>query len=482
MAKKISLLFATPEAVPFGATGGLGIVLGSLPKAILQLSKVFEVGVILPLYGAVDESVRRDMEFLGCKEIHLAWRRQHCGVFKIVRDGVNYYFIDNEYYFKRDGLYGFGDDAERFAFFCKAVLETFDITGFYPSIIHANDWQTALIPIYLKRKYYDERRCIQTVFTIHNVEYQGKFGMEMLHGVFELDEGAKGAVEFDGCINLMKGAIECCDKLTTVSPNYARELNYAYFASGLENIIRSNAHKMTGIINGIDLEAYNPLRDKAIHVRYGRQSLQKKAENKNILQKALDLPQRNEIPLIAIISRLVAHKGMELIEHVGEELLQKDIQLVVLGKGDKRFEDYFHWLDFQYPHKVSALMMYDDVLARRIYAAADMLLMPSKSEPCGLSQMIGLRYGAVPIIMKVGGLSDTIRDVDYDENGNGFVFEHFNAHDMLYATQRAIEHYKDREKWNAFIKGIMGAQYGWRQSARKYIAMYKKMKDDRVNA
>lgn len=479
MAKKISLLFATPEAVPFAATGGLGIVLGSLPKAITKLSKIFEVGVILPLHGTVSPSVREEMEFLGDKEIQFSWRRQYCGVFRVVRDGVSYYFIDNEYYFKRDALYGFYDDGERFAFFCKSVLETFDITGFYPSIIHANDWQTALIPIYLKRKYYDERRYIQTVFTIHNIEYQGKFGMDMLYNMFDLDEGDRTAVEFDGCINLMKGAIECCDRLTTVSPNYARELKYAYFASGLEEIIRRNAGKMSGILNGIDLENYNPIRDESIYVRYGRQSIHKKAENKCFLQKALDLPGRADIPLIAVISRLVAHKGMELVERVGEELLQKDIQLVVLGKGDKRFEDYFHWLAFQYPHKVSALIMYNDVLARRIYAAADMLLMPSKSEPCGLSQMIGLRYGAVPIVMKVGGLSDTVRDKDCEENGNGFVFDQFNAHDMMFTTQRAIEYYKNREEWNAWIKNIMGAEYGWKQSARKYIALYKETNEKR---
>ncbi|MGI6349667.1 MAG: glycogen synthase [Eubacteriales bacterium] len=482
MAKKISLLFVTPEAMPFAATGGLGIVSGSLPKAIMQLSKVFEVGVILPLHGMVSESARQEMEFLGQKEIQLAWRSQYCGVFKMTRDNVHYYFIDNEYYFKRDGLYGFYDDGERFAFFCKAVIETFDITGFYPTILHANDWQTALIPIYLKRKYYDDRRLIQTVFTIHNIEYQGKFGMEALYDVFDLGEEARATVEFDGCINLMKGAIECCDKLTTVSPGYAQELKYAYFANGLENIIRNNAYKMIGILNGIDLEVYNPLRDEAIPVQYSRQSIRRKAENKQILQKSLDLPQRDEIPLIAIISRLVAHKGMELIERVGEELLQNDIQLVVLGKGDKRFENYFHWLAFQYPHKASALTTYDDALARRIYAAADMLLMPSKSEPCGLSQMIGLRYGTVPIVMKVGGLGDTIRDVDYHEDGNGFVFDHFNAHDMLFAVQRAIEHYNHREQWNGFIQRIMGTEYGWKQSARKYIAMYKKMKDDRVIA
>ena len=391
-------------------------------------------------------------------------------------EGVKFYFIDNEYYFKREGnIYGFYDDGERFAFFSRAALDTIAKLDIYPDILHCNDWQTAGSIIYLKGMYYgDEKfRKIKTIFTIHNIEYQGKFSMDTFESLFGFSENLKPWVEFDGLVNLMKGAIEMSDIVSTVSPTYANEIKDAYYAHGLEGIINRNANKLCGILNGIDIDYYNPETDKFIFKNYTALDLSGKAVCKKELQKMLNLAVREDVPVIAVISRLVSHKGLDLVKEIADALMSKDVQLVVLGKGETGYENFFIDLANRYKGKCATVIAYNQDLSRKIYSGADLFLMPSKMEPCGLSQMIASRYGTVPIVRETGGLNDSIKA--YVGNaGNGFTFHDYNAYDMLYVIGEAVRTYHDKNAWADVQNRAITTDFSWKYQAGEYEKMYNK--------
>ncbi len=474
MSKKI--LFAASEALPFVSSGGLADVVYSLPKALC--AQGLDVRVILPLYDSISAELRSKMTFLGKTEVSLSWRRQYCGVFSCVYDGVTFYFIDNEYYFHRGNLYGSYDDGERFAFFGKAVLDSMQITGFFPDILHAHDWQAACSVIYLKTHYTSDSRYggMRAVFTIHNIEYQGVYGLEIMSDVFELAPWERNIVEWRGCLNLMKGAIECCDRLTTVSPRYAEEIKGPEHSHGLDPIIRDKSYKTEGILNGIDPDYYNPKTDAEVFENYTWRSVARKAHNKTALQRSLALPEREDVPMIALISRLTAHKGLDLVSCVIDEILDDDIQFVLLGSGDAEYEAFFRDLERRRGDKVRSIIKYDKSLSKKIYASADLLLMPSRSEPCGLSQMIASAYGCIPVVRETGGLFDSIKPYNrYTGEGNGFTFSAYNAHDMMYTVRMAIDYCRDTEFKNKFASKIMRIDFSWKSSGEKYARMYEQI-------
>lgn len=470
----MKILFATSEALPFAMSGGLADVSGALPKALRR--RMVGCRVVMPLYSCVSPELREKMTFIGSITVPVSWRRQYCGIFEAHLDGVIYYLIDNEYYFKRDMLYGHYDDAERFAFFSRAVLEILPYIDFKPDIIHCNDWQTAMVPVYLNEFYKADPLYtdIKTVFTIHNIQYQGKYGMELYGDLLGLVPGRESLVEYDGCVNLMKAAIQCADKVTTVSPTYAREILEPYYSHGLDNILKQFTYKLTGIVNGIDYDVYNPEIDKLILKNFTVDTLSDKAYNKSKLQKQMGLPVKADTPLVGIVTRLVKHKGLDLVKCVFEEILQADVQFVILGSGEYEFENFFYEMSQKYPDKVGLKLGFDATLAHRIYAGADIFLMPSKSEPCGLAQMVALRYGTIPIVRETGGLNDTIRDSG-DGVGNGFTFKNFNAHEMQNAVWRALEGYSDKKGWNILRTRAMNCNNSWNSSAGAYIGLYKEL-------
>lgn len=470
----MKVLFATSEAYPFAMSGGLADVAGALPKALRK--RLIGCRVILPLYGTISEEMRQKMTFVCNITVPVAWRRQYCGVFEAHVDGVIYYFIDNQYYFKRDSLYGFFDDAERYAFFSRAVLEVLPYINFIPDIIHCNDWQTALIPVYLdafykKNELYQD---VKTVFTIHNIQYQGKYGYDLYSDVVGLPQERFGIVQYENCINFMKGAIQCADKITTVSPTYSREILDPYYSHGLDGILKEFTYKLCGIVNGIDVDVYNPETDPLIYKSFNAEDMSGKAVNKTELQKELGLPVRDDVPVIGIVTRLVKHKGLDLVKHVFEELLQADLQFAILGSGEWEFETFFYEMAQKYPEKVGLKLGFKPQLAHRIYAGADIFLMPSQSEPCGLAQMVALRYGTIPIVRETGGLNDTIKDSN-DGFGNGFTFANYNAHEMKDTIYRAIDGFKNREGWKILQKRAMLCDNSWKTSANAYIGLYKEI-------
>ena len=464
--------------MPFAATGGLGDVMGSLPAAIAAADRYMDVRVVMPLYSAISEKWRSQMTFEGNFDVMLAWRRQYCGVYSLVKDKVTYYFIDNEFYFARDTLYGNFDDGERYAFFCKAAIEMLHHIAYYPDVIHAHDWQAALSLVYLDTKYrhFGGYENIKTVFTIHNIEYQGKYDLGILRDVFDLSDWDRHIVEYDGCINLMKGAIVCANKVSTVSPRYADEIRTAEYAHGLERVLEENSYKLCGILNGIDYDFYNPETNNGIAKKFSATSIADKYENKIALQREIGLPENENIPIISVISRLASHKGLDLItEMVYNLMYERDAQLVILGKGEAIYERFFTDLEAAFPEKVKALMTYDRDLANRIYAATDIFLMPSKSEPCGLSQMIASRYGAIPVTRETGGLYDSIKsyyEADGQIYGNGFTFFDYSAAVLRRRTDDAIDLWYDEEKRMSLVKKIMTTDFSWKASAVRYIEMY----------
>ena len=474
------ILFVGAEVMPFAATGGLGDVLGSLPTALKKEYKDdIDVRVVMPLYDAIKPEWRQQMKLEAVFNLQLSWRNLYCGIHSLVKDGVTYYFVDNEYYFKRGNLYGFDDEAERYAFFCKAAVEMLGVLGYYPDILHAHDWQAALSITYLNFQYRWRREYqnIKTVFTIHNIEYQGQFPESVLGYVFGLDYS--DYLEYGGCVNLMKCAIEQANMVTTVSPRYSEEIRSDEYAHGLAPILNKNAHKLTGILNGIDYSYYNPSTDKEIYMNFGSGELDKKVKNKTELQRTLGLPVREDVPLVAIISRLASHKGLDLIREVAYGLVDNnDMQLVVLGKGEAQYENFFTDLERNRNDKVRALIMYDRDLSKRIYAAADIFLMPSKSEPCGLSQMIASRYGAIPVVRETGGLYDSIKGywlLNGTILGNGFTFANYYAGELYERTTAALELYYNKELYPLFAKKIMDTDFSWGISARKYYMLYERM-------
>ncbi len=469
------ILFTASEAFPFALSGGLGDVIGALPKTLAKQEEN-DVRVILPLYGTVSSVYREKMTFLCHTTVPVGWRMQYCGIFQLKQDGVTWYFIDNEYYFKRSSrLYGEYDDGERFAFFSTACLEILPRIGFYPDILHAHDWHTALVPILYRTKYsaLPEYKGIKTVFTIHNIQYQGTFEFSHHEDLFNIPEQSAYLAEFNGCLNLMKGAVETADRVSTVSPSYAEEILYAYYAHGLEGILSRNKEKVTGILNGIDTVRYDPMTDPALTNPFSARTPAQKVKNKLSLQKELGLPVAKEIPMIGIISRLVSHKGLDLVLRVIHDILHLPLQFVVLGTGDSEYETALTNIREQYPDKMSVTIDFNSSLASRIYAGADLILMPSRSEPCGLVQMVACRYGAAPIVRRTGGLKDSVFDVSL--GGNGFTFDNYNAHEMLSAVERAVALYRDSKAWRTLLVRALKCNFSWDASAEQYMEMYRSL-------
>ena len=385
----MKVLYCTSEARPFAATGGLADVAGSLPQALR--ARLIGCRVVMPLYEEIPQSLRDNMKFITSLSVPVAWRRQYCGVFEARSGGVIYYLIDNQYYFKRKGLYGHYDDAERFAFLSRAALEMLPYIDFRPDVIHCNDWQTALVPVYYSIFYANNEwyRGIKTVFTIHNIQYQGKYGKELLEDVLGIPGSALPLLEYDNCVNMMKGAIETANRVTTVSPTYAQEILDPWFSHKMDTILRERSWKLSGILNGIDTESYNPETDKDIYANYSVQDMSGKAVNKLELQKRLNLAETPDVPLIGMVTRMVAHKGLDLVKETLDQLMwESNIQFVILGSGDYEYETFFREMQNKYPGRLCACFGFVPELSRKIYAGADIFLMPSKSEPCGLSQMI----------------------------------------------------------------------------------------------
>ena len=475
----MKVLFVASEALPFMASGGLGDVAGSLPQALRK--RLIGCRVVMPLYDNIKQELKDKMTFITNISVPVAWRRQYCGIFQAKHEGVIYYLIDNQYYFKRDTIYGHYDDAERFTFFSRAVLEILPVIDFKPDIIHCNDWQSALTPVFYSAFYSKDPwyQGIKTVFTIHNIQYQGTYGMELIGDVIGLDPADTSIVEYDGDVNFMKGAIECANKVTTVSPSYAGEILDPWYSHGLDTILRNRQWKLQGILNGIDVKNYDPETDSAIAMNYTAENAKEgKAVNKKALQAEMGLPEKADVPVIGIVSRLVSHKGLDLIKGILDELLcTTDVQIAVLGSGDWQYETFFKEMAAKHPEKCAIRVGFVPALARKIYAGADLFLMPSKSEPCGLSQMVALRYGTVPIVRETGGLRDSITDSG-DGEGNGFTFKTYNAHDMLGAIRRGLDAYWNKEYWDTLVVRALECDFSWGKSANEYIKMYKQVLKD----
>ncbi|MBR5524737.1 MAG: glycogen synthase GlgA [Clostridia bacterium] len=471
----MKVLYIASEALPYAASGGLADVAGSLPKAMRN--RLVGCRVVLPLYESVPQELRENMKFLTSLSVPVAWRRQYCGVFEAKYNGVIYYLLDNQYYFKRQGMYGHYDDAERFAFFSRAVLEMLPHIGFKPDVLHANDWQSALVPLfysifYANREGYEG---IKTVLTIHNIQYQGKYGMELLEDVLGIPPEHRQLVEYDGCVNFMKAGIETANRVTTVSPTYAQEIRDPWFSWGLDPILNARSWKLQGILNGIDTEGYDPVTDPNIVENFTVETVTAgKAANKKALQERLGLPLNPDVPLIGMVTRLTSHKGLDLVKYVVDDLLQQDVQMVVLGSGEWVYENFFRELQTKYPEKFCYCMGFVPELARKIYASADVFLMPSKSEPCGLAQMVACRYGTLPVVRETGGLKDSIVDCG-EEGGFGFTFKTYNADDMLAAIQRALGAYANKPDLKLLRERCMTEDFTWGRSANEYIRMYKAM-------
>ncbi|GKU79686.1 glycogen synthase GlgA [Paenibacillus sp. L3-i20] len=473
----MKILFATSEAVPLAKTGGLADVAGALPKALNKRGA--DVRVVLPKYEEIADEYINQFERIAEFQVSFGWRNQYCGLLRATIADVTYYLIDNELYFKRRGLYGYGDDAERFVFFSFAVMEAVRYMDFHPDIVHCHDWQTGLIPFLLRTRYaYDPAWAYtKSVFTIHNLKYQGIFGIDLLKELTgagdELFVAEK--LEFYGAASCMKGGIVYGDKLTTVSESYAQEIQTPYYGENLDSLLRYRAGDLVGIVNGIDEDLYDPMNDLSLHTPY-RNSLSRKRKNKIDLQTELGLPQSTTIPLIGIVSRLVEQKGIDLIAATLDDLLHEEVQLVVLGAGEWRYEELFADAARRYPDKVVVWWGYSDRMARRIYAGSDMFVMPSKFEPCGLSQLIALRYRSVPIVRETGGLKDTVQAYnEYTGEGNGFSFSNYNAHDYLDTVKRAITSYHDEETWKQIVDNVSRGDYSWDVSAKAYLNVYSQL-------
>lgn len=469
----MKILYAVSEAAPFAATGGLADVAGALPRAMRNRQQACRV--VMPLYDTIAPQYRDRMELVAEFSVQLSWRRQLCTAYRLTEGGVIYYFLDCPYYFNRGRFYGEYDDGERFAFFSKAVLDMIEPVGFVPDVIHCNDWQTALVPVYLNLFYRDRDayRGISTVFTIHNIQFQGKYGMAMADDVLGIPPYLQGVIEYDGSCNLMKAAIEQSDLVTTVSPTYAVELLDPWFSFGMDRLLRQNRYKLSGITNGIDQTLYNPASDKLIFANYSAQDLAGKKVCRRELQKTMGI-QTGPEPVVAMVTRLTYQKGLDLVKYIFDEMMKLPISFVLLASGDWDYEQFFTDVQARYPGRVGVRIGFDAELSHKIYAGSDIFLMPSATEPCGLAQMIALRYGTLPVVRKTGGLKDTVTDVG--DGGNGYTFLTYNAHDMLHAIQRAVtDHDDDPALWESRVKQALSLDFGWGSAAGEYIALYQKL-------
>ncbi|WP_047151208.1 glycogen synthase GlgA [Aneurinibacillus tyrosinisolvens] len=471
----MKILFAASEAVPFVKTGGLADVIGSLPKELKNDG--LDVRVILPKYEDIpaeyQSRMRKTKEFI----VPLGWRRQYCGIEEMQHNGIHYYFVDNEYYFKRNGIYGFYDEAERFAYFSRAILEALPALSFQPDIIHCHDWHSALVPLFLQAEYrtlpfYEQMR---TVLTIHNLKYQGIFPPVVLGDILGLGEEyfTQDKVEFYGGVNFMKGGLVYADFLTTVSPTYAKEIQQPHYGEGLDGVLCKRRDHLHGTVNGIDYEEYNPETDPHVFFK-GPVCEAYKQKNKAILQEQAGLPVKERTPLIALVSRLVEQKGIDLIACVLEEMLGMDVQFIILGTGEPVYERLFKEAMRRHPEKLAAQTTFSEGLARKIYAGADIFLMPSKFEPCGIGQLISMRYGTIPVVRETGGLYDTVEPYNEETGeGTGFTFVNYNAHEMLEAVGRAVHTYRCSPSWQKMIDNAGKLDSSWRQSAKQYSALYE---------
>ena len=476
----MKILFVASEAVPFVKTGGLADVVGALAPVLA--GNGHDVRVIIPEFSAIPNQYLAQMTHVCDFEIQLGWRRQYCGIEKIEKDGVVWYFMDNKYYFGRPYIYGMGgDEYERFGFFCRGVLNMLPIIDFQPDIIHAHDWQSGMVPALLKIQYahlpfYSE---MKTVFTIHNLQYQGIFGIREVQDVLGLGDSlwTDDKLECFGCANFMKAALVYADMITTVSPSYAEEIQTAYYGERLDGLLRARKHDLYGVLNGIDMADYNPESDDKIEKNYSKDDLSGKAECKRALQTELGLNIDPNTPIIGMVGRLSNQKGLDLVDYVIADIMRQDVQLVVLGMGEGRYFNLFSWAEGEYKGRVAARFTMDHNLAHKIYAGADIFLMPSQFEPCGLSQMIAMRYGTIPIVRETGGLRDTVLSFnEFNGDGNGFTFFNYNAHDMLHVIERAIGYYKNRSDiWKTLqLRGMTG-DYSWTHSAGEYMKLYKSL-------
>lgn len=468
----MKVCFIAAEAAPFVKVGGLGDVIGSLPKALRELG--VDARVILPLYSSIERE-RFGLKYKAYQFVDLGWRHSYCGIFETEVDGVPCYFVDNEQYFNRDSIYGQIDDGERFAFFSKAALEILPALDFKPDVVNVNDWHTALSVIYLdvlKSREAEFYKDMKSVLSIHNIEFQGRFNPYEMGNLFGLENKYFDALIYNGDLNLLKGAIQLADRVNTVSETYAREILDPYFSYGLDKILTVEQGKLRGILNGIDVDKFNPKTDPMIPVNYDLKTFEDKVQNKLAFQKEMDLEVNADIPLIGMVTRLTHQKGIDLFLQASEEILKTGAQLVILGTGDAHYESALRSLEHYRHDRVRSILLFSNEMSAKIYAASDLFLMPSKTEPCGLSQLISMRYGTVPVVHRVGGLRDTVIPFTGVE-GNGFTFESFQAGDMMDAIYRAMTcFYQSPDEWKQIIKNNLQKDVSWEQSAKKYLDLY----------
>ncbi|MDE7372989.1 MAG: glycogen synthase GlgA [Clostridia bacterium] len=474
----MKILFVASEAAPFIKSGGLGDVAGALPQAFKKAGH--DCRVIIPYYkDEINGDFQNTFRYIASTYVDLSWRRQYCGVFEAKYNGVTYYLIDNEYYFKRRGLYGHFDDGERFAFFSKAVLEVLPLIDFFPDVLHANDWHTALTPVFLDvfYRFSEEYQHIKTVFTIHNIEFQGKYGTELAGDILGLPDWAHSLVMNGDCVNFMKGGIEASNAVTTVSETYAGEILDPFYSYGLEGILSQRRYKLSGVVNGIDQNVFDPTSDKRLFKQYGVSDYAKgKAANKKALCEMINLSYDENRPLVAMVTRLTEQKGMDLVSAVIDDIMRADIQMVVLGTGDWKYENMIKSVEGRYPNKFRAILAFSQDLASKLYGASDLFLMPSKFEPCGLSQLIAMKYGSIPIVRETGGLKDTVPAFNSETGeGKGFTFKTYNSYDMLDAVWRAYASYHDKPQWDKVVHNAMTSDFSWDVSAQKYIELFENL-------
>ena len=472
------ILFVTSEVYPFIKTGGLGDVAYALPK---ELNKEgYETRVICPLYKDIPQKYKDTMEKVCDFTVPVGWRNQYCGLFRTELDGTVFYFLDNEFYFLRGGAYGYYDDGERFAFFNRGVLEAiFRMDDFAPDILHINDWHTGMIPVLMHHFYYGTKAFCKTLLTIHNLKFQGIYPKQTLTELLGLNEGyfTEDKVKYYDCISFMKAAIVYSDYITTVSPTYAEEIQNDFFGEGLNGILSQYSYKLKGILNGLDYEINDPKTDPVLAENYSYAKLSGKAADKAALQRELGLVQDPNMPMIGIVSRMTAQKGFDLIIAMIEQIMEENVQLVLLGTGDYKYEEVFRYYAGRYPERVSANLYFSNDMSKRIYAASDLFLMPSLFEPCGLGQLIALRYGSVPLVRETGGLKDTIEPYnEYKNKGNGFSFTNFNAHDMMNVIRYALSVYRNNpEAWTKLVRRGMKCDFSWEKAAKGYIDIYENL-------
>lgn len=477
----MKILFVTSEANPFIKTGGLADVSFALPKALHEKGE--DVRIIMPKYEDISGDFTSKMTQLATFGVSVGWRNQYCGLQYLTYDGIPIYFVDNEYYFKRHGCYGYFDDGERFSYFCRAVMESVKyMDDFYPDVIHCNDWQTGMVPLYLSEVYKDrpEFSKAKSIFTIHNLKYQGVFSRSVIQELLGIGEEyfSEDKIKFYDGISFMKAGIVYADKITTVSKTYAKEIQTAYYGEGLDGLLRQKSGKLVGITNGIDYSSNDPKKDKFI-VNYGLSTLKNKAVNKEMLQRLAGLPTNPDVPVIAMVTRLVKQKGLDLVTRVIEDILKMNVQLIVLGTGDNDYQDFFEYYASSYPAKIASFIQFDNAIASKVYAGSDILLMPSLFEPCGLSQMIAMAYGTLPLVRETGGLSDTV--IPYNEftgDGNGFSFTNYNAHDMLNVIEYAVSCYQDKKTWTKLVKNAMRTKFEWKTQADEYLKIYNEILEE----